>query len=152
MFRSVPAGAEGGGVNVYFIAQGTLIKIGKSACPASRLKQLQTGTGVRLQLLATANVASDAAAYEVERRLHQLFAWSRRRGEFFSSSMPLRQLIAAVASGTDVHSAMALAEKSCRKRTNKSKALIGCKATTPPVLENSAKRRKRIRAELRMSG
>lgn len=136
-------------MSVYFINHGSMVKIGKSSDPDSRLKTLQTGTSLRLHVLAVAEINSEAESYEIERQLHEQFAWSRKRGEFFSSSLPLRQLIAAVASGMDVRLAMKLAEKSCRKHTHGASSLRACKLITPPVAENANRRRKRLRAEAR---
>lgn len=136
-------------MSVYFLAQGRLVKIGKSSNPIERVKSLQTGAFLRLRLLAVAEITSDAQSYEIERRLHEQFSWSRKRGEFFAVTRPLNDLIAAVASGMSVVDAMALTANECRRLANKVGRLDGCKAITPPVVENSARRRKRLRTEAR---
>jgi len=56
------------------------IKIGKSKHPQKRLAQLQTGTGGKLVLLQAFDVENDLV---VEKRLHQMFWKSRKRGEWF---------------------------------------------------------------------
>lgn len=139
-------------MNVYFMAHGNLVKIGKSSDPEGRLKTLQTGAFMRVRLLAVAKIDSEAQSYEIERQLHEQFAWSRRRGEFFSLSRPLKELIAGVSAGMDVREAMSLTSKSCRKMAANAKALRARKAVTPPVAENARKRRTRLRAEARGSG
>lgn len=140
-------------MSVYFLAHGNLVKIGKSADPDARVRTLQTAAFMRLRLLAVADIASEAQSYEIERRLHEQFAWSRKRGEFFRTSAPLRELIAAVAAGMDVREAMRLTADQCRQLARRQGRLQACKAVTPPVAENTHKRRKRLRAEARaMSG
>lgn len=139
-------------MSVYFLGHGNLVKIGKSANPEARVRTLQTAAFMRLRLLAVAEIASEAQSYEIERQLHEQFAWSRKRGEFFRASAPLRELIAAVAAGMDVREAMARTATKCRQLANKQRRLQGCKAVTPPVAENTHKRRKRLRAEARAMG
>lgn len=136
-------------MSVYFLSHGNSVKVGKSADPESRVRALQTGAFMKLRLLAVAVIPSDLQSFEIERQIHDQFAWSRRRGEFFSTSRPLQRLIAAVASGMDVRDALEATAKECRVLTNKAKMLQGCKAITPPVTENAHKRRKRLRSEAR---
>ena len=139
-------------MSVYFLRSGGLVKIGKASDPAARVRALQTASPIRLTLLAVAPIQSDAQSYEIERRLHEMFAWSRKRGEFFDLSVPLRQLIAAVAAGVGIEQAMADCQSLCARRTKKRVALVKSKLTTPPVAENAARRRKRLRAEQRAEG
>lgn len=136
-------------MSVYFLSHGDLVKIGKSSDPGARVKALQTGAFLRVRLLAVADIASNAQSYEIERQLHEQFAWSRKRGEFFAFSRPLRELIAAVAAGVDVRDAMALCSKECRRLSNKANLLRASKRTTPPVAENARARRTRLRDESR---
>ena len=140
---------RGGGVSVYFAQCDRMIKIGKSRNPASRIQSLQTGSFMRVRMLAVAAIESDAASFEIERRLHEQFAWSRRRGEFFKVTPPLQKVIAAVAAGFDVRQALAETEIECRQLSAKTSRLDRCKELTPPVTENAARRRKRLRAEQR---
>lgn len=62
----------------YFIQhpKTSLIKIGKSVCPESRLLQLEGGAGARLKLLGS--IAGDK-----EKELHEKFAHLRQHGEWF---------------------------------------------------------------------
>lgn len=136
-------------MSVYFMSHGGLVKIGKSSDPESRLKALQTAAFMRIRLLAVADIASEARSYEVERKLHEQFAWSRKRGEYFAMTRPLRNLIAAVAAGMDVCEAMSLCAKECRRMAGRAHLLKSSKLTTPPVAENSSRRRKRLREEQR---
>jgi hypothetical protein len=136
-------------MSVYFLAHGTLVKIGKSADPDARAKALQTGAFLRVRLLAVAEIGSDAQSYDIERQLHEQFGWSRKRGEFFSMSKPLRELIAAVAAGFDVRDAMRLSAPECRRLSNAAHLLRSSKQTTPPVAVNARARRKQSRAAAR---
>lgn len=134
-------------MSIYFLSHGNRVKIGKSSNPESRVRSLQTGAFIKLRLLAVAEIASDAQSFEIERRLHDQFAWSRQRGEFFTLTKPLREVIAAVAAGMNINDAIAASAKECRQLENKAKRLRGCKAITPPVHENARKRRRREMTE-----
>ena len=61
------------------------VKIGRSANPQKRLRQLQTGSGDKLTLLRTYSVANDVA---MERRLHSMFWQSKKKGEWFNFPSP----------------------------------------------------------------
>lgn len=64
---------------VYFIgAHRGLIKIGVAKDVRARLRALQTGSGVRLTLLATA-----PGSYALERHYHRMFDHLRAHGEWF---------------------------------------------------------------------
>lgn len=56
-------------------------KIGRSAHPEKRLRQLQTGNSKKLEILAV--VKRDVW---FEKRLHQMFSLHREKGEWFSLS------------------------------------------------------------------
>jgi len=56
------------------------IKIGRSLNPHKRVKQLQTGSCHKLNLVRIYDVESDLS---VERRLHSMLWESRKRGEWF---------------------------------------------------------------------
>lgn len=58
-------------------------KIGKARDPAARMAELQVGSVGRLKLLGTLRCDSDAAAFLLERRLHNLYERSHRRGEWY---------------------------------------------------------------------
>ncbi len=71
-------------VYVYFIQQGKgSIKIGVSANPEGRLKELQTGTSKILSLLLKVPMPSRMAAMTVEKDLHAKYAQFRGSGEWF---------------------------------------------------------------------
>jgi len=57
------------------------VKIGRSANPQKRLRQLQTGSGDKLTLLRTYQSTNDVV---VERRLHSMFWQSKKKGEWFN--------------------------------------------------------------------
>ena len=79
-----------GGSVVYFVAAYRgLIKIGVAKDVASRLRTLQTGSGVALELLATV-----PGSYALERHYHDRFAVDRRHGEWFARSPELMDEIA----------------------------------------------------------
>lgn len=77
---------------VYFIGSqhSEMIKIGHALNPNTRLSELQTGSPVRLEIIATV-----VAPREVERGLHRAFERERRHGEWFIASERLRSLIDA---------------------------------------------------------
>lgn len=74
-------------------------KIGVAADVAARLIQLQTGCPSQLQLFGVLRCQSRAHAFDVEQRLHALFAHKRVCGEWFRVSnrmaLALRRLIHA---------------------------------------------------------
>jgi hypothetical protein len=76
---------------VYFIQEGAdgPIKIGYSADPQQRIRQLQTGARAQLHMLRTIE-----GSMGVERRLHRQFAHLRLRGEWFK---PEPELLAYIA-------------------------------------------------------
>jgi hypothetical protein len=86
---------------VYFIQAGDdgPIKIGvTSGSPVDRMRRLQTGSSTRFRLLCT--IRGDRT---VERRLHQLFAQARIRGdgEWFHPISDLKMFIGGVLAGRE---------------------------------------------------
>lgn len=75
---------------VYFIIaeESGLIKIGLAKDPIGRLKILQVGNHEKLSW-----IGSLAGDHSLEREIHQMFADSRVRGEWFRPSQPLHDLI-----------------------------------------------------------
>ena len=71
---------------VYFIracGKPQRLKIGKSADPEGRLKQLQTGCPYPLRLEAKLKCRDGYHATRVERAAHEYFAADRKHGEWF---------------------------------------------------------------------
>lgn len=64
---------------IYFITAGNKhVKIGYSANPEKRLKELQTGNPLKLKLVTTI-----PGSYETEKALHLYFTRNKREGEWF---------------------------------------------------------------------
>jgi hypothetical protein len=80
--------------HVYFIgadAPDKPIKIGfTQAGPQQRLASLQTSSPYRLEIIATIK-----GTFEIERRLHELFAGSRLTGKWFRRTPELMAVISA---------------------------------------------------------
>lgn len=72
---------------VYFIGsrRGELVKIGFAADLTSRLRHLQTGSPVKLEVLAAI-----AGGVSLERDYHRQFGDQRERGEWFRRSPEIR--------------------------------------------------------------
>lgn len=74
---------------IYFIRlENKFIKIGYSANPDERLKELQTGSPVKLHLQATMN-----GCFKTEKGLHELFNHLRMKGEWFRYTDELKMFI-----------------------------------------------------------
>ena len=69
-------------------------KIGVSVRPATRLRELQTGSPVELRLLHQAVAPLPASPFEHERAIHDYFADRRLKGEWFA--VPLGEIRAAI--------------------------------------------------------
>lgn len=83
---------------VYFILDATngMVKIGKAGAPVKRLSSLQTATSAELELAGLL-----AGGVTLEREIHEHFAESRVRGEWFRVTNELIDLVkAAHAAGT----------------------------------------------------
>ena len=80
-------------MSVYYIhaPETGLVKIGRAANPALRLRNMQTGSPVPLVLVAVED--GDKA---VERARHQRFAPLRRRGEWFALEGDLAEFVGAL--------------------------------------------------------
>lgn len=76
---------------VYYIRAGDKIKIGKAVDPRQRMRELQTGNGETLILLAT-----EPGGLDVERARHRQFRRLRVRGEWFRAEPALLHHIATV--------------------------------------------------------
>lgn len=85
------------GVNTYFVRHPNtgLIKIGKASCVKDRIKALQTGAGVELEILAV-------LPENVELKLHKKFSKLRRLGEWFEDVDSEISLYAYKVSGQEV--------------------------------------------------
>jgi hypothetical protein len=78
-------------VSVYFVAGGAYVKIGftDARTPGDRLTAMQTGSPVKLKVLAFV-----PGGRTEEQKLHARFATERRHGEWFAVSQELARLIA----------------------------------------------------------
>lgn len=87
---------------IYFIQscdEVGLMKIGISKDPEKRLASLSTGNGSKLKLKATLKCPSSMSGRDVETQLHRIFEYSWTRGEWFTSSKPLRELVNQIKDG-----------------------------------------------------
>lgn len=69
--------------HVYLIASASAVKIGISASPDKRLKQLQTGSPYKLSFHLLIECHDEAAAQRLESILHKHFEPYRMSGEWF---------------------------------------------------------------------
>ena len=72
--------------NVYFISDGTYVKIGKSNNVINRLSILNTGNADTLTLLGYILQESEEAAFKLEKELHKVYEKSKVKGEWFNLS------------------------------------------------------------------
>jgi hypothetical protein len=87
---------------VYFIRCEGYVKIGYSADPRARLKQIKRGTGgalfpPRMDAGASEMVATEPGGFPRERELHAKFAHLRHTGEWFTESKELTDYIEGLA-------------------------------------------------------
>lgn len=96
-------------MKLYFVqaAAGGPIKIGVSKNPRKRLAQLQTASPIDLVLR---RVVDDPNAWGWERRLHELFAEWRMRGEWFQAHPTVANVADALSSNTFAEDAIPLRE------------------------------------------
>ena len=73
---------------IYFIRQGKFIKIGYSVNPNERIKDLQTGSPVKLHLQATME-----GCFKTEKGLHKLFEHLKSKGEWFRYTDEMKNFI-----------------------------------------------------------
>lgn len=85
---SNPSSSDGRVDWLYFITDGTAIKIGVSNEPQKRLRGLQTAHHSKLTIIGTM-----AGGYQLEGELHARFAGDRMHGEWFRPSAALRDYI-----------------------------------------------------------
>lgn len=91
LFEAMRTIRDAGGQWMYAIqadGYGGDIKLGISKDPKARLKQLQTGSSQDLRI-----VGSWPSTVDGERMLHEQYAGSRIRGEWFMHSLPMWRLI-----------------------------------------------------------
>jgi hypothetical protein len=95
---------------VYFIVRPSTdsLKIGFSADPERRLRQLQTGSDEPLQLLAFFE-----ATFAVEKEIHRRLSGSRMSGEWFQRSREVEELILYISGvlRAQANEGLALADK-----------------------------------------
>jgi hypothetical protein len=112
-------------MHIYFIQQCDQfgnVKIGKANDVEARLKGLQTGSSSRLKILYAHHIGSESQAYAIEHKLHEMFSFCRKKGEYFSNNQLLRDLIASLASGTTMEISMEKVRKGCKKKENKKRS------------------------------
>lgn len=90
-------GSYGPGGGVYFIRCEQFVKIGMGWSILARFANLQNASPFRLEGLAFIPCASESDALRLEQALHQRFAESRVRGEWFSDTAALRSHLASSA-------------------------------------------------------
>lgn len=98
---------------VYFISNGTNVKIGKADSTATRLVQLQTGSDVELIVINELE-----GGYELENKLHAIFDEYNVRGEWFN--LPKEHYNISVEEIESMHSSMFKPIKK-RKKVKKNK-------------------------------
>jgi hypothetical protein len=72
--------------NVYFISDGSYIKIGKANDVKSRIKDMQTGSAHKLTLLHYIKCMSEEEAFALETYLHDKYKDLHVRGEWYKMS------------------------------------------------------------------
>jgi hypothetical protein len=90
------------------------VKIGKSADPVKRLKELQCGSPVSLRIIACVECDSRSKASTAERQCHIRLSDHRMHGEWFL--LRQEQIDAVVEFAKEAVSAAAAVEKESRKR------------------------------------
>jgi len=101
---------------VYFmkpIGQPGPIKIGHSKHTEGRLTTMMAWSPVRLEIIATV-----AGSYELEKRLHESFAYAHSHGEWFHAVDELVNGINALALGTPIEQAFDIQRKTGSIRKN----------------------------------
>jgi Meiotically up-regulated gene 113 len=88
---------QSGWTYIYFVSDGTLIKIGRAVNVQKRLQSMQTASVNRLTVLATL-----LAHISIERLIHRRFKEHRVSGEWFRPNSSLETFIGRIASGVDV--------------------------------------------------
>lgn len=87
------------------------VKIGCSSVPAERLETFAAWSPYPLEIAATA-----PGGYEIERNLHERFAFAHSHGEWFRAVPELVEAIAAIAAGSPVSEAVDFTVKTGRIR------------------------------------
>jgi hypothetical protein len=83
--------AQAVGCYLYLVQCGDRLKIGFSAQPSLRCRDLQTGSGAPVVLLKARLMRSRAVARRAEREAHRRFAEHRRHGEWFEDVPEIRE-------------------------------------------------------------
>lgn len=74
--------------HVYFVRGGDMIEVGLAKDPAQRLRDLQVGSPLRLEILATIR-----GSLAVEKGIHARFKDLRSHGEWFRAEPPILEFI-----------------------------------------------------------
>lgn len=61
-----------------------LVKVGKANDPESRLRELQTGSPIKLRLIGKIKCKTEYQAFQLEKAIHRIFRNRHRRGEWFT--------------------------------------------------------------------
>jgi len=71
---------------IYYITDGTLMKIGKSVAPEKRLADLQTGNSEILKIVSLIKCSSKEEMYKLEQQLHKKYKNNkvRKKSEWFT--------------------------------------------------------------------
>lgn len=83
-------------MNVYFIKtsdNAQLVKVGKARDVNKRIRELQTGSSVGLEVMGVVPCSTDKEALAIEKLIHENFYNLRVRGEWFRNSAILRNFI-----------------------------------------------------------
>ena len=98
---------------IYFVKSkgAAFVKIGVAADVAKRVKALQTGYPQKLKVLAVL-----PGSYETESGLHELFASSRRQGEWFRFNDKMKYFLRAIRAYPDVTNIITLYRYSMQMR------------------------------------
>lgn len=130
---------------VYFIqsVDGGPIKVGSSADPSARLRDMQVGRADELKILGEM-----PGGQKTERRLHRLLAPTKIRGEWFDPSPALDVLIHCAKEGIDLSPLIGFQEQvirvDVRRKTNAKKP-----PKSPMKLSKSERKRRSEEAKKR---
>lgn len=127
-------------IYVYFVTTenkgNTPIKIGVSATPESRLKELQTGNPFKLKIIKKVPCLTKGAAFALESSLHEMTKATNKKmiGEWFKIYQPIDSLIGM-----------------CLKRMSKNRENVVDNDKFIEIAEKALARRRKSRKNKRMN-